>query len=108
MVFNARATWLPSPAALTAKYLPRLTVAMLLRSAVQPGPWPVLPGLTSIVYVVMAYGLCSIHRDHSSAMLLIEPVGEIGIVVVSPLSACSPFRAAVLSELLSCAGPLLR
>ena len=35
----------------TAKYLPLPCSAMLFSSAVWPGPWPVVPGLTSTVYV---------------------------------------------------------
>ncbi|MCY1349405.1 hypothetical protein D9M69_355920 [compost metagenome] len=46
-------------------------------------------------------------RAHSSATLFCEPLGEIGIVVVLPPAAANAAVAAVISELLSCAAPLL-
>jgi hypothetical protein len=49
MSFSAFAISAPPLPELTAKYLPLPTFAMLLSSAVCPGPWPLVPGLTSTV-----------------------------------------------------------
>ena len=48
-----------------------------------------------------------IKRAHSSATLVCEPLGEIGIVVVLPPTAVNAAAACDVSELLSCAAPLL-
>ncbi|MNO97102.1 hypothetical protein D3C76_887990 [compost metagenome] len=37
------------PLLVTSKYVPLVTLAMLLSNAVQPGPWPVVTLLTSTV-----------------------------------------------------------
>ena len=49
MVCSAVRISLPAPPELTSKYLPLLTPAMLLSSAVHPGPWPVVTLSTSTV-----------------------------------------------------------
>ena len=51
--------------------------------------------------------LVRINLAHSSAMLVCEPLGDKGMVEVLPPALLSAVVAVVVSELLSCAGPLL-
>ena len=88
---------------------------MLLSKAVCPGPCPVVPGLTSTVYVLIvcvpvSVALLSLllkNRAHSSATLVCEPLGLNVMAVVLPPAAASKVVAVVVAELLSAAGPLL-
>ena len=66
----------PALPELTSKYLPLLTLAMLLSSAVQPGPWPVRDLVDVDRVGGDAVRLCFMKRAHSSADVGLRAAGR--------------------------------